>query len=229
MIENDNFLYEESSEYRVLKLNDREQWLKERRFGIGGSDASVLVDENPWKTLRELWQDKFSKEKPKEIYTPAIVYGTEAEEPLRKLYALKHLNQDVQYMKDVILERKKQGYEWMRYSPDGLIYDYDTHKKGILEIKTASLNNYDSIAKWKDNSLPNNYYIQTLHGLLVTGFDFVTLTAELRYYDGRVEIVERTFNRDEVLDDLEYLESKELEVWNTYFATKKEPPILLKI
>ncbi len=229
MLKDENFLYEESSEYKVLNFKDREQWLKERRFGIGGSDASVLVDENPWKTLRELWQDKFSKTEPKEIYTPAIVYGTKAEEPLRQLYALKHLNQDVQYMKDVILERKKQGYEWMRYSPDGLIYDFETQKKGILEIKTASLNNYDSIAKWKDNSLPNNYYIQTLHGLLVTGFDFVTLTAELRYYDGRVEIVERTFNRDEVLDDLEYLESKELEVWNTYFAKKKEPPILLKI
>ncbi len=229
MLKDDNFLYQESSEYKVLNFKDREQWLNERRFGIGGSDASVLVDENPWKTLRELWQDKFSKTKPKEIYTPAIVYGTKAEEPLRQLYALKHLNQDVQYMKDVILERKKQGYEWMRYSPDGLIYDFETEKKGILEIKTASLNNYDSIAKWKDNSLPNNYYIQTLHGLLVTGFDFVTLTAELRYYDGRVEIVERTFNRDEVLDDLEYLESKELEVWNAYFATKKEPPILLKI
>ena len=161
--------------------------------------------------------------------TPAVIYGTKAEEPLRQLYALKHLNQDVQYLPYIILERKKMGYEWMRYSPDGLIYDYDTEKKGILEIKTANLNNLHSITKWENNSVPNQYYIQTLHGLLVTGFDFVTITAELRYYDGRVEIVERTFNRDEVLDDLEYLESKEKEVWETYFATKKEPPISLKI
>jgi putative phage-type endonuclease len=229
MIEDENFLYNHCKEFTRLDQLDRECWLIERKCGIGGSDASALIGENPWKTLRELWQEKFSKEKPKEILTPAIMYGTNAEEPLRKLYALKHPNQDVQYIPNVILERKKLKYEWMRYSPDGLIYDYETHKKGILEIKTASLNNYESIMKWQNNSVPIQYYIQTLHGLLVTGFDFVTLTAELRYYDGRVEIVERTFNRDEVLDDLEYLEQKELEVWNTYFATKKEPPILLKI
>lgn len=222
-----NFLFEETKNFRVLTKENRETWLKERRFGIGGSDASALIGENPWKSLRDLWKDKFSTEKPKEILTPAIVYGTNAEEPLRQLYALKHLNQDIQHMPNVILESKKT--EWMRYSPDGLIFDYDTQKKGILEIKTASLNNKESILKWQDNSIPNQYYIQTLHGLLVTGFDFVTLTAELRYYDGRVEIVERTFTREEVQDDLDYLESQEIEVWNTYFATKKEPPILLKI
>lgn len=230
MIENDNFLFEgNTKDYRVLRPEDRDKWLEERRFGIGGSDASALIGENPWKTLRELWQDKFNPKKAKEMLNPSIVYGIHAEEPLRQLYALKHLNQDIQYVPNVILESRKQGYEWMRYSPDGLIYDFETEKTGILEIKTASLNNKESILKWKDDSIPNNYYIQTLHGLLVTGFDFVTLTAELRYYDGRVEIVERTFTREEVQDDLKYLESKEREVWDEYFATKKEPPILLEI
>lgn len=224
-----NFLYNHCKEFTRLEQKERELWLNERKCGIGGSDASALIGENPWKSLRDLWKEKFSKEKPKEILTPAIVYGTKAEEPLRQLYDLKHMYQDVQYLPYIILERKKMGYEWMRYSPDGLIYDYDTEKKGILEIKTASLNNRESIMKWENNSVPNQYYIQTLHGLLVTGFDFVTITAELRYYDGRVEIVERTFTRDEVQDDLDYLEEKEKEVWDTYFATKKEPPILLKI
>lgn len=224
-----NFLYDNCKEFTRLESVDRDCWLEERKRGIGGSDASALIGESPWKTLRELWQDKFSKEKPKEILTPSIVYGTNAEEPLRKLYELKHLEQDVQYLPNVILERKKLGYDWMRYSPDGLIYEHETGRKGILEIKTASLNNRESIMKWENNSIPNQYYIQTLHGLLVTGFDFVTITAELRYYDGRVEIVERTFTRDEVQDDIDYLEEKEKEVWDTYFATKKEPPILLKI
>lgn len=222
-------LFEETDEYKVLNPHDRDGWLKERKFGIGGSDASVLLGENPWKSLRELWQEKFSDKPKAEIMTDAIYYGTHAEEPLRKLYELKHIKQDIQYLPTAILQRKKKGYEWMRYSPDGLIYDSESDKRGILEIKTASLNNKESIMKWADDSIPDNYFIQTLHGLLVTGFDFVTLTAELRYYDGRVEIVERSFTREEVHDDLAYLEEEEKKVWDAYFATKKEPPILLKI
>lgn len=36
----------------------RDEWLIERRKGIGGSDASIILGLNKWKTPFELWLDK---------------------------------------------------------------------------------------------------------------------------------------------------------------------------
>ena len=36
----------------------REQWLELRRRGIDGSDASVILGLNPWKTQMDLWLEK---------------------------------------------------------------------------------------------------------------------------------------------------------------------------
>lgn len=39
----------------------REEWLELRRNGIGGSDASVVMGKNPWRSIQQLWEDKTSK------------------------------------------------------------------------------------------------------------------------------------------------------------------------
>lgn len=36
----------------------REEWLQYRRCGIGGSDASVVMGENPWRSVLQLWEEK---------------------------------------------------------------------------------------------------------------------------------------------------------------------------
>ena len=39
----------------------REEWLELRRNGIGGSDASVVMGKNPWRSIQQLWEDKTGK------------------------------------------------------------------------------------------------------------------------------------------------------------------------
>ena len=39
----------------------REEWLELRRGGIGGSDASVVMRKNPWRSILQLWEDKTGK------------------------------------------------------------------------------------------------------------------------------------------------------------------------
>ena len=36
----------------------REEWLKDRRLGIGGSEASIVMGVSPWATRRDLYYDK---------------------------------------------------------------------------------------------------------------------------------------------------------------------------
>ena len=35
----------------------REEWLQLRRNGIGGSDASVIMGKNPYRSILQLWEE----------------------------------------------------------------------------------------------------------------------------------------------------------------------------
>ena len=44
--------------FKVMFFENREQWLTERTKGIGGSDASAILGNNPYKTSKDLWEEK---------------------------------------------------------------------------------------------------------------------------------------------------------------------------
>lgn len=216
-------LYESNNEFEFIKLNSREEWLKARETRIGGSEASSLIGINKYQSLRDLWRKK-KKGITEEIDNEAIRYGNALEPILREMFRVKHPTMDVQYEENAILYSKK--YEWMSYSPDSLIWD--GAKAGILEIKTSFIRNSEMLRNW-DNKVPDNYFIQVLHGLIVTGYEFVDLIAELRFMDENSTIRQYHIERLEVLDDIEYLLRKERENWEKYFLSNLEPPIIVKI
>lgn len=216
-------LYESNNEFEFIKLNSREEWLKARETRIGGSEASSLIGINKYQSLRDLWRKK-KKGITEEIDNEAIRYGNALEPILREMFRVKHPTMDVQYEENAILYSKK--YEWMSYSADGLIWD--GARAGILEIKTSFIRNSEMSNEWKER-IPDSYYIQILHGLICTGFEFVNLIAELRYMDGNSSIRQYHIERLEVLDDIEYLLRKERENWEKYFLSNLEPPIIVKI
>lgn len=37
---------------------ERTEWLEQRRKGIGGSDAPVIMGVNPWRSPMDLWLEK---------------------------------------------------------------------------------------------------------------------------------------------------------------------------
>lgn len=221
-------LYQDTDKYLVEIYKSHQEWLEKRGHGIGGSDAACFMDLNPWKTLNQLWHDK--KFGAKEISNDAIEYGNVAEPCLRTLFQAKHPELDVQYKDNVTLVSKE--HDFLRYSPDGLIYNKETKEKGILEIKTSKIINSQMLKKWgtqDSESVPDNYYCQTLQGLLVTGFDFVVYCAELRFMNGEARIIERSYRKEEVLDSLEELKENLLAKWDKYFVKDVEPPITLSI
>lgn len=221
-------LYQDSDYYVCHKYKSRDEWHANRIQGIGGSDASTLIGRNPWKDNNTLWKEKKGIIVFNDISDKSYVqYGTKAEKYLRGLFALDFPEYDVQYMDNVILQSVSEP--WMLYSPDGLIYERTTGLKGILEIKTTNILQSMQKEKWKD-SLPMNYYIQGLHGLNVTGFDFVVLKAQLKTVyknDIRIETKHYRFTREEKADDIEWLLREEKEQWKKYYKSNIEPPTIL--
>lgn len=218
-------LYQDTDQYICHKYKDRDEWKEKRIKGIGGSDASALISMNPWKDCNTLWKEKKGIIQPKDISNkPYVQYGIHAEDLLRNLFALDYPQYDVQYIDNVTLQSKQ--YPWMLYSPDGLICDKVTGRKGILEIKTTNIMQSMQKEKWKDQ-VPMNYYIQVLHGLLVTGFDFVVLKAQLKNVwmrDDNVTLTKHfTITKEEKQNDLEWLLKNEIEQWQKYYAGNEEP------
>ena len=62
----------------------REEWLELRRNGIGGSDASVVMGKNPWRSIQQLWEDKTGKTQVQENSNEYTYWGNVMEGIIRK-------------------------------------------------------------------------------------------------------------------------------------------------
>lgn len=204
------------------------EWLENRKNGIGGSDAAAILGMNPYKTNIALWEEKTGQAEAEDIsHKPFVIYGKEAEEPLAKLFALDFPKYEVKHMEYNSYEHPQ--YPFLIGSLDGQIVERDTGRIGVLEIKTTNILNSRHKEKWNDR-IPQNYFIQVLHYLLVTGYDFAVLKAQLRSeFEEDVYLQTKHYHieRKDVEEDIKYLLEKELEFWNRYVVTKKKPPLTL--
>lgn len=204
----------------------REEWLKRRLKGIGASEASAIVGMNPYKTNVELWEEKTGRREPEDISDkPYVIYGTEAEKHLRALFALDFPQYEVNY-KDFDMHYNSD-YPFIFATLDGELTEKATGRKGVLEIKTTEIMKSEQYDKWKDR-IPQNYYIQVIHQLLATGFDFAVLKAQLKSAYGDVRLSTRHYHieREEVLEDISYLLQREILFWECVQEDRKPNLIL---
>lgn len=206
-------------------LASREEWLK-HRSRIGGSDAAAIVGLNPYKTNTDLYLEKTGrKESPDISDKPYVLYGTKAEEHLRELFRLDFPQYQVQYFDNNMYLNSK--YPFAHASLDGELTDEDG-RRGILEIKTTNILQSMQKEKWKDR-IPDNYFIQVLHYLMVTEFDFVVLKAQLKSeFGGQIYLQTKHYfiERNEVAGDIEYLAEEEAKFWKCVEG-KKMPNLIL--
>lgn len=207
-------------------FESREEWLKARRNYIGGSDAAAALGLNPWKDNVTLWLEKTGQIIPEDISgKPYVQYGTQAERHLRGLFRLDFPEYKVFYVENNMFTN--DAYPWAHYSADGWLEDQDG-RKGILEIKTTNILQSMQKEKWKDK-IPDNYYCQLLHGLMVTEFEFAILKAQLKFdYGGEIVMHTRHYKieRSEVEADIEYLEHSERSFWKSV-QDRKQPALIL--
>ena len=81
--------------------------------------------------------------------------------------------------------------------------------------------------KWR-NQIPDNYYIQVLHYMLVTEYEFVELRAQLKSVwqsQIRLETKDYHIERSDVEEDIEILRQAEEEFWQD--VVKRQQPHLI--
>lgn len=212
---------------KTLKLKHKSpEWLEFRNTGIGGSDASAILGMNPYKTNIELWEEKTGLKPPKPIScVEAVEYGHKAEKYLVRLFALDYPQYKVTVPKDKVYIHDN-GF--MFASLDSLLVDKKTKEQGILEAKTSAIFASMHREKWNDQ-IPQNYFIQCLHYLAVTGFKFLILKAQLKSSDdnGEVRLITKHYriNAADVKTDIDYLITQEMRFWEHVIARK--PPNLI--
>lgn len=205
-------------------FDSHEEWLAGRE-GVGGSDAASILGLSPYKNNQQLWREKTGSAEPEDISgKPYVQYGIKAEPIIRNLFALNHPDLTVQYYGDNLI--RNDAYPWAHASLDGEITDVEG-RKGIWEGKTATIVKVDQTVDW-DGRIPIHYYTQVLHYLLVTGYDFVWLTALLRYVvgDKKIEIRDYCIEREDVKKDIDFLKTKEEEFWMS-INDNREPGLIL--
>lgn len=207
-------------------LQSREEWLQNRTGRIGGSDASAIVGRNPYKSNIELWMEKTRALEAEDISDkPYVQYGTSAETHLRELFRLDFPQFTVEYVDNNMFLNDR--YPWAHASLDGWLTDQDG-RKGILEIKTTEILQSMQREKWRDR-IPDNYYIQVLHYLMVTEFEFAVLKAQLKtVFDGVPYLQTRHYfiERSEVEEDIRYLMQEEERFWR-HLRSGKQPALRL--
>lgn len=210
---------------RRLTFGSKEEWLKHRTL-IGGSDAACIVGLSPWKSNVDLWMEKTGQVQAVDISDkPAVQYGIAAEPLLRSFFALDFTQYKVEYFGDNMWLNDK--FPFAAASLDGELTDQEG-RKGILEIKTTTIASVQQKEKWQGR-LPDNYYIQLLHYLMVTEYKFAELSAQLKWeLDGEVYKQIRNYHieRDDVLEDIKFLENSERRFWE-YVQAKQIPPLVL--
>ncbi len=204
----------------------RQDWLAARQGRIGGSDAAAILGLNPYKTNVQLWEEKTGRRQSEDISDkPYVKYGTEAEEPLRELFKMDFSEYTVMYEEGNMW--LNDAIPWGHASLDGWLLDQGG-RRGIWECKTTEIMRSGQMKLWKGR-IPDNYYIQLLHYLLITGFDFAVLKGQLKFDIDReiwLQTKHYKIERSEVQEDIEFLKEKEFEFWQ-HIKQDKPPALIL--
>ena len=129
---------------------------------IGGSDASVIMGVNPWKSRYQLWLEKTGQVEPEDISDkPAVEMGN-LMEPLIVDFYRKKTGHKVDYTPDAPSMTHPE-YDFITGMPDGFVKT--ATDRGILECKNVG---WRSIFAW-ERGVPEHYKYQAYHYLLLTG------------------------------------------------------------
>ena len=141
---------------------DREQFLKERLTGLGGSDIHHLFYEKPYGCSRKLWYEKTSQQPDYPVIASNIMKrGNKLEQLIRDEYVLR-TERKIRRVNRMITNNT---HPWAMAHLDAEIVAFDDRKTGILECKSVGRPMYYKI---RDEGIPTSWIWQMQHYLLTT-------------------------------------------------------------
>lgn len=172
----------------------KEEWLKHRQAGIGGSDASCIAGLNPWKSAIQLYMDK-KEENPQEQKSLRMELGNRLEGLVAELFT-EATGLKVRNVNGIL---KNDKYPFAFANIDRAIVG----EKAFLECKTT--NSY-ALKEWEEG-VPAHYEIQCLHYMAITGATHCYIAALI----GNSDFIWHKIERDQ--ETIDYLMQIEKDFW----------------
>lgn len=157
----------------------REDWLEERKKGIGGSDAGAILGMNRYRSAFDVYCDKKNMT-PELPDNEAMRQGRELEEYVAKRFE-EETGKRVHKVNAILCNT---DYPFARANIDRAVVG----EKAGLECKTTSILN---LTRYKNGEFPEEYYVQCMHYLMVTGWERWYLAVLVYGTDFKVFTIER--------------------------------------
>lgn len=170
----------------VKNMQDRSKWLELRKKGIGGSEAATIMGYSPWSSPWALWMEKTGQAEPRDISDNPVVRAGVYLEPVVAKWFEDETGFKVE--RRGMMQNKK--YPWLLANVDRIIPARKNHfdEDVGLEIKTTSP---WSAKEWDDHGVPDNYYLQCCHYMMVTGLKAWYIAVLIGGQDFRYELITR--------------------------------------
>ena len=156
-----NLNYEPEIFVPDITVLSNEEWLQYRRMGIGGSDAAAVCGVSPWKTARELYQEKAEgifRDEPEKNWV-ALEIGKRLEELVVQIFMRRT------GLKPYAVRKmfRHPFYPFMLADVDYFVkIGEDVY---VVECKTSFSYRMD---EWADGNIPLHYELQGRHYAAVT-------------------------------------------------------------
>lgn len=197
------------------QCQDRKLWASERLKGIGGSEASVILGLNKWKSPWDLWLEKtgqveIEEDDSDEKRQDRLFFGSESEEMIAKWFTQK-------------TGKKLRRCGMIRNNENPFMFaDVDrlvVGENAIVEIKTTSMYNK---AEWEDDKVPPYYITQGLHYMGTGSYDRCYFVCLIGGQEPVIRILDRT---EEVEEEIEALIEAERYFWEHNVIAKELPDV----
>ena len=129
-----------ATSYNIIRPNSHQEWLDQRKLGIGSSEVGTILGVNPYETPYQLWRRKLGIDPPVQE-NDAMRWGHYLEDAIAKAFEDTTGKTIIKASAgDWLAVDKKRDY--LRVSPDRTYWLGDSRSnsaKGIVECKTTLL------------------------------------------------------------------------------------------
>lgn len=185
-----------------------QEWLEDRRKGIGGSDVATILGLNKYKSVYRLWLEKTGQVEVTSAQSEAAYWGNTLEEVVAEEFS-KRTGKKVR-RRNRVFEHSK--YPFLRANIDRDIVG----ENAVLECKTA---NQYLANEWDEDEIPIQYICQVQHYMNVLNLDYVYFAVLI----GGQKFIWKKMERDQELIDM--ITEKLVEFWTENVEKGIEPAI----
>lgn len=204
----------EGKQMEAVKTNDlsREEWLEQRRSGIGGSDIGAIAGLSKWSSPIKVYMQKVDGLYEDLSNNEAVYWGNALENLVAQEFS-RRTGYKVR-RRNAILQHSV--CEWALANVDRLIMGNKERGPGVLEVKTA---NAFSAKEWENDEIPANYLVQLQWYLFVTGYKWGAFAALI---GGQKFVMKEVERDDELIKQLVKIAD---DFWNNHVAPKIPPEL----